>query len=133
MQQLSNNPHKSALPKLLLTDDVDLCLACHTDIKTKMAEGRTHAPAGQDCMSCHQPHFSNMTSLLLKPQQELCAECHETGEQAFRDRHAGIAAEAMNCVNCHNPHASKDPKYFKDVMHAPFAARSCEPCHVAGQ
>jgi hypothetical protein len=36
----------------------------------------------------------------------------------------------MNCRNCHDPHASKDPKFFKSVVHAPFAGRSCEECHI---
>lgn len=98
-----------------------------------MADGRSHAPAKQDCMSCHKPHFSAAKPLLTVPQQALCAECHETTDAAFSASHAGISAEVMDCVKCHNPHASKDPKYFKDVMHAPFAARSCEPCHVSGQ
>jgi hypothetical protein len=36
----------------------------------------------------------------------------------------------MNCVGCHSPHTSKDPKLFKEQVHAPFAGRSCEECHV---
>jgi predicted CXXCH cytochrome family protein len=84
-------------------------------------------------MSCHQPHSANVTPLLKLPQQPLCAECHEIGEAAFTQTHAGVASEQMDCVSCHNPHASKDPKYFKDVMHAPFAARSCQPCHLSGE
>jgi hypothetical protein len=36
----------------------------------------------------------------------------------------------MDCRNCHNPHGSEDPKYFKDEVHAPFAGRSCEDCHI---
>jgi hypothetical protein len=36
----------------------------------------------------------------------------------------------MNCKSCHDPHASKDPKFFKGVVHPPFAGRSCEDCHL---
>jgi hypothetical protein len=39
----------------------------------------------------------------------------------------------MNCVKCHDPHASKDPALFRSNLHAPFAARSCEECHVVGR
>jgi hypothetical protein len=36
----------------------------------------------------------------------------------------------MNCVICHNPHASKDAKFFRANQHAPFAARTCDACHL---
>jgi hypothetical protein len=36
----------------------------------------------------------------------------------------------MDCRKCHDPHASKDLKFFKPYMHAPFAGRSCEDCHI---
>jgi predicted CXXCH cytochrome family protein len=115
------------------TSGIDLCLACHKDFRSKMNEGRSHAPAKQDCLTCHKPHYSAVTALLTVPEQPLCAGCHETSTGSFTAAHAGISADVMSCVKCHNPHASKDPKYFKDVMHAPYAARSCVPCHVTGQ
>ena len=128
-----HNPHKAELPNLLLTTGPDLCLTCHTDLKDKMANEREHAPAGQDCLTCHQAHFAEVKPLLNEPQHQLCAQCHETDDDSFKKAHIGIKAEVMNCVQCHNPHASKDPQFFKDVMHAPFAARTCEPCHVVKQ
>jgi Zn-finger protein len=41
-----------------------------------------------------------------------------------------IDAAVIDCRNCHNPHASKDPQYFKDEVHSPFAGRSCDDCHI---
>jgi hypothetical protein len=37
----------------------------------------------------------------------------------------------MSCISCHDPHSSKDPKFFKEVGHAPFTARNCDSCHAA--
>jgi hypothetical protein len=51
-------------------------------------------------------------------------------EAAFGKAHLGIDPAVMNCVKCHDPHASKDPGLFREALHAPFAARSCEECHV---
>ena len=71
--------------------------------------------------------------MLSQKQNTLCAECHELADESFTRLHAGVDAAVMNCVTCHNPHTSKDPKYFKSVVHAPFAARSCDACHVVGK
>ena len=44
--------------------------------------------------------------------------------------HLNISADVMNCMDCHSPHASKDPKFFKNTVHPPFAARTCDDCHI---
>jgi hypothetical protein len=36
----------------------------------------------------------------------------------------------MDCMSCHAPHASKDPKFFNEMIHPPFAGRYCEECHI---
>ena len=53
------------------------------------------------------------------------------GRKLFDDP-ALSASGRMACASCHDPHASKDPKLFKPVGHAPFMARQCEACHTAG-
>jgi hypothetical protein len=67
---------------------------------------------------------------MSSPQAKLCGECHDTKAAAFSAAHLGIDPAVMDCVSCHDPHASKDPKLFKSQVHAPFAGRSCEECHV---
>ena len=45
-----------------------------------------------------------------------------------------ISAKDVQCVHCHDPHYSSDPKFFKETVHPPFAARQCDACHaVAGK
>jgi hypothetical protein len=39
----------------------------------------------------------------------------------------------MDCRKCHEPHASRDPKFFKENLHAPFGGRSCDECHIVGK
>ena len=125
-----HNPHQSKLGSLLLAQSPDLCMACHTELKQKMAEQKSHSPAERDCQRCHQPHSGSLDKLLMLPLQSLCAECHDSTAESFKTAHLSIAAEVMNCVSCHDPHASKDPKYFKPTMHAPFASRGCDACHI---
>ena len=50
-----------------------------------------------------------------------------------RSAHIYIDASVMNCRSCHDPHASKDPKFFKENVHAPFAGRSCDDCHIVNK
>jgi predicted CXXCH cytochrome family protein len=71
--------------------------------------------------------------MINQPLHDLCAQCHEPDAESFQTLHLGIAAADMDCIKCHSPHVSMDPKFFRDVMHAPFAARSCEPCHIVEQ
>ena len=126
-----HNPHQSKLNSLLQAENPPLCLVCHTDFKEKMAEGKVHAPAGRDCLRCHQPHSAALSKLIDQPLHTLCAECHELDSETFRQSHISIEAADMNCMNCHDPHSSKDQKFFKPVMHAPFASRTCDACHIA--
>jgi len=125
-----HNPHKTKLDHLLLAKSPDLCLTCHKDLKTKMEKEKAHQPAARDCERCHKPHFSAQSSLMNQAIQPLCGECHDYKRASFGKAHIGIEASVMNCRNCHDPHASKDPKFFKAVVHPPFAGRSCEDCHI---
>jgi predicted CXXCH cytochrome family protein len=125
-----HSPHQAKLNKLLLAQGPDLCLTCHKDLKEKMQKEKTHSPAGRDCLRCHGPHFTGEGNLLAKPVQALCSECHNVKEASFGKAHFQIDPAVMNCVACHTPHASKDPKFFKEKVHAPFAGRSCEDCHL---
>jgi predicted CXXCH cytochrome family protein len=118
---------------LLLAESPEVCLTCHKDIKTRMEKEKAHPPALRNCQRCHRPHFSAEPSLLAQNVQALCGECHDLKNAAFAKSHISIKAALMDCRKCHDPHASKDPKLFKDVIHPPFAARSCEDCHIIGE
>jgi hypothetical protein len=76
------------------------------------------------------PHMSAQPSLLAEPIHQLCGVCHNLKDEAFNKAHINIDASVIDCRTCHDPHASKDPKFFKDNMHPPFAGRTCDDCHV---
>jgi predicted CXXCH cytochrome family protein len=99
-------------------------------LKEKMQKEKAHAPAARDCQRCHAPHASGQGTLLTQPVGSLCVECHDGKGASFARAHIGIPFTAMDCRNCHDPHASKDPKFFKEKLHAPFAGRACEECHI---
>jgi hypothetical protein len=67
---------------------------------------------------------------MAQPVQSLCGQCHDVKADAFKSAHIYIDAAVMNCRSCHDPHASKDPKFFKENVHPPFAGRSCDDCHI---
>jgi len=76
------------------------------------------------------PHSSPENALIVAPVQKLCAECHDYETGPFNKAHIDIDANEIDCRNCHDPHASKDPMFFKDVVHPLFKARACEDCHI---
>jgi predicted CXXCH cytochrome family protein len=115
---------------LLLAVGTDLCLSCHGQLAQEMADEQVHPPAAGDCLRCHEPHFAAQAPLLVQAQLELCGDCHDLDDVSFSSAHLGIDPAVMNCTNCHAPHSSTDPKMLKGEEHAPFAARSCEECHV---
>ena len=125
-----HSPHQAALDGLLLARNTDLCLGCHKALKTAMGEGQVHSPAARDCLRCHQPHSSGEDRLMTKPVRTLCAECHNLGTEAFSAAHLDIDSARIRCERCHDAHASKEPGFFKGNVHAPFAMKSCQDCHL---
>jgi predicted CXXCH cytochrome family protein len=150
-----HSPHKAGLKHLLLAENPDLCIACHSELAvvagrtqrevavTRTFDGQNpgvepleetryvHAPGKIDqCGSCHRPHQSTQPSLMELPIQPLCGRCHDYGTKAFADSHLHIDATAMDCRNCHTPHVARTPKLFKNVVHPPFAKKACKDCHL---
>lgn len=70
-----HDPHGSTGPKLLVKDSVnETCYTCHAEKRGPFLW--EHAPATDDCMSCHTAHGSNNTPLLKTRSPWLCQECH---------------------------------------------------------
>jgi predicted CXXCH cytochrome family protein len=101
-------------------------------LKTRQSAEKAHSPV-EGCLTCHSPHYAPGARLLQQATAELCGQCHDAKEPAFGAKHLAIAAKDMNCVSCHDPHFSKDPKFFKAKVHAPFASGQCDSCHLAGK
>jgi len=57
-------------------------------------------------------------------------ECHSPTRGNFGKAHLNIDANVMDCKSCHDRMRRKTQKFFKANVHAPFAARSCEECHI---
>lgn len=91
---------------ILKKDGKDLCLTCHTDFDTTVAEGVHAHPAFKQglCITCHEPHGSDFKGMVrLLDGDMVCMACH----QDLKDT-TGTAQ-----------------------MHAPFAENNCSQCHVA--
>jgi predicted CXXCH cytochrome family protein len=153
-----HSPHKANLDSLLLARYPDLCLACHTNLKAKMykKDDGTQATKGgglgggsgkaaeskatkiyvhalsdlEKCQTCHKPHFSAELALIVEPIQPLCGKCHDYKKTSFNKAHLNIGAKVMDCRKCHDSHTSKDPMFFKEAVHKPFAKRTCKDCHI---
>ena len=67
---------------------------------------------------------------MVKPIQPLCGKCHDYKTNSFQTAHLGIDAGLMDCSKCHDAHTSTDPKFFKAVIHKPFADKTCKDCHI---
>ncbi len=110
-----HNPHEADQAKLLNEPPAALCFQCHDQLEQEMnRKGNTvHAPAQDDCTSCHSPHASDIgTKLLKKDIVRLCTDCHikeGISQPADFDRvtqkHQPLET-AQSCATCHNPHAS---------------------------
>lgn len=108
-----HNPHASEHATLLLAEGADLCLKCHQDIRTRMADKQyKHSPVEEGCTECHNPHGAANNMMLNAAPPDLCIECHDTIEEIMED--ATVQHDALttgkSCTGCHQPHAS-------DVQH----------------
>jgi predicted CXXCH cytochrome family protein len=110
----------------LMAEGNDLCFACHTDIQEKLKNKKTpHAPAQEDCLTCHDPHASNNEKLLKDKQQDLCAACHtDVGEMLSKSKFIHGAIKDHGCSACHDPHASDTAKMLADEPE-----KLCMSCH----
>ena len=103
-----------------------LCLECHEEFTGVLKRPYTHAPARNDCTSCHNPHNARYRKLLLAEPRELCTTCHanikETSTNA-RVQH-GALNTGKQCVGCHNPHGSSVERL---LIQLPFEL--CMSCH----
>jgi predicted CXXCH cytochrome family protein len=115
----------------MLAKTPDVCLNCHKALKTAMEGSRVHSPAARDCLRCHKPHASPENRLMVRTVRTLCADCHDLRSPAFSEAHVQIEPERIRCERCHDAHASKDPHFFKNNAHPPFAMKSCPDCHLA--
>ena len=89
------------------------CTQCHQNVRgPHMFE---HAPAAEDCGSCHNPHGTPNRKLLTLAEPMLCLQCHSVtgnrhGQSSTAANSPGLRISPTvlrNCSSCHNaPHGS---------------------------
>jgi predicted CXXCH cytochrome family protein len=92
----------------------------------RLTQRFVHAPAADDCGTCHDAHASDHAMFLRDEPQTLCLSCHErirhTVETAS-NQHAAVTTDRQ-CVHCHDPHAGDHPRMMRSSM-----TGLCLECH----
>jgi predicted CXXCH cytochrome family protein len=91
-------------------------------------KGVPHAPAAENCTTCHGAHGSNHEALTLDSAGSLCAQCHDFGTPEFTAAHP-VKPGPASCVTCHDPHGAPEKNLLYPVRHEPFSPGNCTPCH----
>lgn len=97
---------KNIGPRLAYPVD-QICLTCHAEKKSSLAETRglwMHGPVANGyCVVCHSPHKSKRRFMLLRKDNiELCTGCHQMDDLLLTSAHSN--ATDLSCITCHNPH-----------------------------
>lgn len=124
-----HSSHSAKFPKLLNVQGKDLCLSCHAEMKTQLAQVKfVHKALEQDCSKCHDPHSSDYPMQIKAPPEQLCTSCHEhekIKEAAENATHKhSVVTEGKACLNCHNAHGSNLAKLMKAEQ-----VNVCMKCH----
>lgn len=117
-----HNVHDGNSDFLLVEDNVnDTCYSCHAEKRGPFLW--EHAPATDDCSSCHRPHGSNHPASLTKRPPLLCQQCHSAaGHPAvgYEGDDIGTPADrfmlSRSCMSCHSQvHGSNHPSGSSQV------------------
>jgi DmsE family decaheme c-type cytochrome len=111
-----HDPHGGK--QLTLAAKTQQCTQCHQNVRGPHAF--EHAPAVEDCATCHNPHGTPNPKLLNLAQPMLCLQCHSVpgnrhGAAGTRSNDQIISATALrNCSSCHNaPHGSHMDQHLR--------------------
>jgi DmsE family decaheme c-type cytochrome len=110
--------HGSMGPKLLARPTVnETCFTCHADKRGPFLW--EHAPAREDCGTCHDTHGTNHRPMLVARGPWLCQQCHMasyhpstpyTGGGIVQNGGADNKLLSKECRNCHDEvHGSNHP------------------------
>jgi predicted CXXCH cytochrome family protein len=113
--------------RLLKTNDPQLCLSCHSEVKPAFSAPFHHKvlEGVMRCSDCHNPHggFELKQARLATGSDGACVKCHADKQGPFVYEHAPVKTEG--CSSCHTPHGSSNPRLLR------FAAVNalCLTCH----
>jgi DmsE family decaheme c-type cytochrome len=113
--------HGATTAKLLIKPTLnETCYTCHAEKRGPFLW--EHAPAAEDCSTCHVPHGSIHPTLLTKRAPLLCQQCHsQAGHPSVAYTGSGLPGGspspfvlAGSCMNCHSQvHGSNSPSGVK--------------------
>jgi DmsE family decaheme c-type cytochrome len=118
---------------LLKTNQVDLCLDCHTSVRGDFAKS-THHPVEEGVVTCSECHMTldrTKKAMSFGGTTAVCVQCHNEFQMPFPYEHAATvdySVEEGACLNCHEPHGSHLPRLLKQPYEAPHY-QLCAQCH----
>lgn len=101
------------------------CVTCHDVVMKGKVK---HAPAEEDCLSCHSfEKADGKTAVKLSGEMPgLCLTCHDSLTAAAEGKLPAPHAPVADCASCHKPHASDEKHLLKAS-----ARQICAECHSA--
>lgn len=115
--------------------EMDLCIACHTDIRKSLFlrsrhpmrdSSRQDFQGNMTCSDCHNAHGAVGDSLVdASSVNDKCYECHTEKKAPMIWEHKPVKE---NCLVCHSPHGSNNKSLL--VKQVP---RLCHACHFQGR
>jgi predicted CXXCH cytochrome family protein len=116
-----------ATQALLRSNEPQLCIGCHTEIKSQFNKPFRHRvlEGAMTCSDCHNPHggFETKQTKLAVGTDAACIKCHSNKQGPFVFEHAPLKLEG--CSTCHTPHGASNPKMLKRNS----VRQLCLECH----
>ncbi|MFZ0392276.1 MAG: DmsE family decaheme c-type cytochrome [Terracidiphilus sp.] len=113
---------------LLKTEQPELCIQCHSDVKQQFSTPFHHKVQEGliNCTDCHDPHGALGENSLPSAtwQFMVCTKCHGSIAGPFVHEHAAVKAEG--CTACHFPHGGPNPKMLIQAS----VNTICQQCHL---
>ena len=104
---------------------MNLCLDCHADVSAELKMTSSHAPAQQDCLTCHRGHGDMRAKLIADRTNHLCFGCHKEMAQVDTLKSVHAPFTDGSCLDCHRPHGSKFAGLAKNNL-----LDLCGDCHT---
>jgi DmsE family decaheme c-type cytochrome len=118
---------------LLKTNEIDLCLGCHVNVRGQFAKP-SHHPVEEGavkCSECHMQLDRTKRAMSFMGTSAPCFECHNEFQMPFPYEHQATvdySVEEGACLNCHEPHGSN----LRVLLKQPYEGsryQLCSQCH----
>jgi DmsE family decaheme c-type cytochrome len=127
ISRASKTKADSSILKMLRESQPDLCVRCHTEVKSQFHMPFHHKvlEGAMRCTDCHNPHggFEPKQTRHSLGTEMICLKCHTDKQGPFVFEHA--PAKMEGCTACHVPHGSSNAMLLK----RPAVRQLCLECH----